>query len=47
MGAEIIRLWVAQADTTSDVAVSMGILQQSAESYRKIRNTFRLHVGQH
>ena len=37
MGAEIIRLWVAQAD----VAVSMGILQQSAESYRKIRNTFR------
>ena len=41
MGAEIIRLWVAQADTTSDVAVSMGILQQSAESYRKIRNTFR------
>ena len=41
MGTEIIRLWVAQADTTSDVAVSMGILQQSAESYRKIRNTFR------
>ena len=41
MGAEIIRLWVAQADTTSDVAVSMGILQQSAESYRKIRYTFR------
>lgn len=41
MGAEIIRLWVAQANTTSDVAVSMGILQQSAESYRKIRNTFR------
>lgn len=41
MGAEIIRLWVAQADTTSDVAVSMGILKQSAESYRKIRNTFR------
>ncbi|MGN8747138.1 isoleucine--tRNA ligase [Lactobacillus amylovorus] len=41
MGAEIIRLWVAQADTTSDVAVSMGTLQQSAEGYRKIRNTFR------
>lgn len=41
MGAEIIRLWAAQADATSDVAVSMGILQQSAESYRKIRNTFR------
>ena len=41
MGAEIIRLWVAQADTTSDVAVSYDILNQAAESYRKIRNTFR------
>ncbi|WP_251717324.1 isoleucine--tRNA ligase [Lactobacillus agrestimuris] len=41
MGAEIIRLWVAQADTSSDVAVSYDILNQSAESYRKIRNTFR------
>lgn len=41
MGAEIIRLWVAQADTSSDVAVSYDILSQSAESYRKIRNTFR------
>lgn len=41
MGAEIIRLWVAQADTTSDVAVSYDILKQASESYRKIRNTFR------
>lgn len=41
MGAEIIRLWVASADTTSDVAVSQDILRQVAESYRKIRNTFR------
>ncbi len=41
MGAEIIRLWVAQADTSSDVAVSYDILSQCAESYRKIRNTFR------
>ncbi len=41
MGAEIIRLWVASSDTTSDVAVSQDILRQAAESYRKIRNTFR------
>ena len=41
MGAEIIRLWVAQADATSDVAVSYDILRQASESYRKIRNTFR------
>ncbi|WEV42888.1 isoleucine--tRNA ligase [Lactobacillus sp. ESL0684] len=41
MGAEIIRLWVASVDATSDVAVSNEILQQTSESYRKIRNTFR------
>ena len=45
MGAEIIRLWVAGADTTSDVAVSQDILRQSAESYRKIRNTMRFMLA--
>ena len=45
MGAEIIRLWVAGADTTSDVAVSQDILRQSAESYRKIRNTVRFMLA--
>ncbi|WP_276805042.1 isoleucine--tRNA ligase [Lactobacillus hominis] len=45
MGAEIIRLWVASADTTSDVAVSQEILRQSAEAYRKIRNTFRFMLA--
>lgn len=41
MGAEIIRLWVMSADTSADVRVSMGTFQQVAESYRKLRNTFR------
>lgn len=41
MGAEIIRLWVMSADTSADVRVSMETLQQIAESYRKLRNTFR------
>ncbi|MFT8410002.1 isoleucine--tRNA ligase [Schleiferilactobacillus perolens] len=41
MGADIIRLWVASVDASADVPVSMGILQQIAESYRKIRNTLR------
>ncbi|WP_409022378.1 isoleucine--tRNA ligase [Dellaglioa sp. P0083] len=40
-GAEIIRLWTASADTSSDVAVSMDILKQVSETYRKIRNTFK------
>src|SRR5699024_742059 len=46
MGAEIIRLWVAGADTTSDVAVSQDILRQSAESYRKIRNRSEEHTSE-
>lgn len=41
MGAEIIRLWVLSVDTSADVRVSMGSFQQIAESYRKLRNTFR------
>lgn len=45
MGAEIIRLWVASSDTTSDISVSQEILRQSAESYRKIRNTMRFMLA--
>jgi isoleucyl-tRNA synthetase len=41
MGAEIIRLWVTSVDTSADVRVSMDLLAQTAESYRKIRNTMR------
>lgn len=41
LGADIIRLWVLSTDTQSDVRVSMDILQQVAEVYRKIRNTLR------
>lgn len=45
MGAEIIRLWVASVDSSSDVAVSMDILRQMSEVYRKIRNTFRFMLA--
>ncbi|MBM9833334.1 class I tRNA ligase family protein, partial [Enterococcus faecalis] len=38
-GAEILRLWVASVDTDNDVRVSMDILGQVSETYRKIRNT--------
>jgi isoleucyl-tRNA synthetase len=41
MGAEIIRLWVLSVDSSSDVRVSMEVLKQVSESYRKIRNTMR------
>jgi len=40
-GADILRLWVAASDFKSDIRASKAILQQTAEVYRKIRNTMR------
>jgi isoleucyl-tRNA synthetase len=40
-GSEILRLWVALSDYQTDLKISDGILKQTAEQYRKIRNTFR------
>jgi isoleucyl-tRNA synthetase len=44
-GADIIRLWVASSDYSQDVSMSEDILKQNADSYRKIRNTFRFLLG--
>jgi isoleucyl-tRNA synthetase len=41
LGADIIRLWVASADYTAEMNVSDEILKQTADSYRRIRNTAR------
>ncbi|MFV9996373.1 MAG: isoleucine--tRNA ligase [Arsenophonus endosymbiont of Dermacentor nuttalli] len=41
LGADILRLWVASTDYTSEIAVSNEILKRSADSYRRIRNTAR------
>ncbi len=40
-GSEILRLWVAMSDYQSDLKISDDILKQTAEQYRKLRNTFR------
>ncbi len=40
-GSEILRLWVALSDYTTDLKISDNILKQTAEQYRKIRNSFR------
>ncbi len=45
MGAEIIRLWVASVDFREDVMASDELMQRIADSYRKIRNTFRYILG--
>src|SRR5262249_59022548 len=44
-GAELFRLWAAQADFRNDVMYSRGHLTQLGESYRKIRNTARFLLG--
>jgi len=44
-GADILRLWVASADTTNDIRFGPSILQASADSYRKLRNTLRWMLG--
>jgi isoleucyl-tRNA synthetase len=41
MGAEIVRLWVGSVDFREDVMASDELMQRIADSYRKIRNTFR------
>jgi isoleucyl-tRNA synthetase len=44
-GADILRAWVAASDYAEDLRLDYSILKQHAESYRKIRNTFRFLLG--
>ncbi|MFR6473335.1 MAG: isoleucine--tRNA ligase [Turicibacter sanguinis] len=44
-GADIVRLWVASVDYQADVRISEDLIKQVAESYRKMRNTFRFLLG--
>jgi len=44
-GADILRLWVGSSDYRNDINVSLGILKQFTESYKKIRNTLRFLLG--
>lgn len=44
-GADVLRLWAASIDYTSDVRIGEPIIKQVSESYRKIRNTFKFLLG--
>jgi isoleucyl-tRNA synthetase len=44
-GADLLRVWVASQDYTSDVRLSEAMMQHLAEAYRKIRNTFRFALS--
>jgi isoleucyl-tRNA synthetase len=44
-GADILRWWTATSNFHEDVRISKEILDRSADSYRKIRNTLRFMLG--
>ena len=44
-GADILRLWVAQSDYTVDLRIGPEILKGTADSYRRLRNTLRVVLG--
>ena len=44
-GADILRLWVAQTDYTTDQRIGPEILKGVADSYRRLRNTMRFMLG--
>ena len=44
-GVDVLRLWVASVDYSSDVCIGDNIIKQTFESYRKLRNTARYLLG--
>ncbi len=44
-GADILRIWVASSNYEEDLRIDNSIIEQHAESYRKVRNTFRYLLG--
>jgi isoleucyl-tRNA synthetase len=44
-GADILRFWAATVEYWRDMSIGPTVLSQSAESYRKIRNSARFCLG--
>jgi isoleucyl-tRNA synthetase len=44
-GADILRLWVMNSDTSEDLRIGPEILKQQAELYRRLRNSLRWVLG--
>ena len=44
-GADVLRLFFASVDCTSEIRFSHGLLEPVSEAYRKIRNTLRFLLG--
>ena len=44
-GADILRLWVSSEDYRNDMRIGLEMIKQIADSYRRIRNTFKYLIG--
>ncbi|GAA5983162.1 hypothetical protein JCM5350_007903 [Sporobolomyces pararoseus] len=44
-GTDLLRIWVASVDSSRDVLIGPGILAQTFDGFRKIRNTARFLLG--
>jgi isoleucyl-tRNA synthetase len=44
-GADILRLWVSSVDWQNEVPFSEKLFQQVGEPYRRLRNTFKILLG--
>lgn len=44
-GADILRMWVSSEDYRNDVRIGMVMMNQVADSYRRIRNTLKYVIG--
>jgi len=44
-GADLLRVWVASQDYTADTSLSVAMMTQLSEAYRKIRNTLRFALS--
>lgn len=45
VGVDVLRLWVAMSDWTSDVAIGETVLTKPREAYRRLRNSCRFMLG--
>ncbi|MDB4511829.1 isoleucine--tRNA ligase [Arenicella sp.] len=45
LGADVLRLWIASTDYSSEMTISDEILKRSSDAYRRIRNTARYLLG--
>ncbi|CAN5304578.1 isoleucine--tRNA ligase [soil metagenome] len=44
-GADIVRLWCASVDWENEVPFGEDLFKQTTEAYRRLRNTFRILLG--